>query len=82
MIEILIVEDELLTRVGLESMFRWEEYGFTVIGIAEDGRQGLKMALEHKPDIILTDIIMPGMNGIELITAVKNAGLNPRNFLF
>lgn len=78
MLKVLIVEDEILTRIGLESMLSWEQHGFTVVGIAENGQQGLDMALSLLPDIIITDIIMPKLNGIELIRAVKHAGLDPK----
>ena len=78
MLKVLIVEDELLTRIGIESMIKWEENGFTVVGIAEDGRHGLELAMEHRPDIILTDVKMPGMNGIELIKALKNTDFSPQ----
>jgi two-component system, response regulator YesN len=78
MIKVLIVEDELLTRIGIESMVPWEQYGFTVVGIAENGQQGLNMAINRQPDIIITDVMMPILNGIELMKAVGNSGLKSK----
>lgn len=71
MLKVLIVDDELLIRVGIKSLIDWEKHGFQIIGDACDGDMALKIIEKTLPDIILTDIIMPGMNGIKLIEAVK-----------
>jgi two-component system response regulator YesN len=70
MIRVLIVDDEFLVRVGIKTMINWEELGFEIVGDAENGDQALEMARELRPDLVLTDIRMPKMDGLELIRAL------------
>ncbi len=71
-IKILMVEDHKLLRVGLKAIF--EEFPtLEVIGEAEDGAQAVKLARELKPDIILMDIGLPVMNGIEATRRIKES---------
>lgn len=75
MIKVLIVDDDSLTRIGLISSIEWEENGFQVIGEAESGEEALEMCRKQVPDIMLTDISMAEMNGIELIENIKEKRL-------
>lgn len=75
MIEVLIAEDDALTRIGLQSMMAWEQYGYTIVGVAENGQDALTLAIELKPDIIITDIRMPVLDGLQLIRALKHEQL-------
>ena len=61
MLKVMIVDDEILTRIGMRSIIPWEEYGLQVVGEAEDGEQALGLAKEIVPDIVLADIMMPKM---------------------
>lgn len=70
MLKVLIVDDEMLVRVGMRSLIQWEEHGFRVIGDAADGEAALALMETEIPDIVLTDIVMPGMNGLRLIEEV------------
>jgi Response regulator containing CheY-like receiver domain and AraC-type DNA-binding domain len=65
--KVLIVDDELLMRIGLKSMIDWEEQGFRIVGEAANGKEALELAEIHKPDLIITDIKMPVMDGLDLI---------------
>lgn len=67
MLKLLIVDDELLMRIGLRSMIDWEIHGFKVIGEASNGKEALEMAVGMEPDVIITDIKMPIMDGLSLI---------------
>lgn len=67
MYKVMIVDDEVLARVGIKSLIDWGQHGFEVVGEAENGEKALKLAAETMPDIIITDIKMPMMNGVELI---------------
>lgn len=67
MYKLMIVEDELLMRVGIRSMLNWEDYGFCVTAEASNGKEALELALEKVPDLIITDIRMPVMDGLALI---------------
>lgn len=71
MLKILIVDDEKGTRDVLVKLINWAELGITCIGEAEDGVQALKIASVEKPDILITDIKMPKMNGIELVEKIR-----------
>ena len=68
-IHILIVEDQTLMRQGLRTILDLEP-GLQVVGEAASGEHGIHMALELRPDVILMDVQMPGMNGIEAIAAI------------
>ncbi|WP_246303297.1 response regulator transcription factor [Paenibacillus plantarum] len=80
MLKILIVDDEALVRIGIKSIIPWEELGFELVGEAENGKKALEMARTHSPDIILTDIKMPVMTGIELIKQLKHEN-HPAKFI-
>ena len=71
MYKIMIVDDESIIRKGLRDYINWQEYGFEVIAEAENGIVALQLARELKPDVILTDIYMPLMDGIEFSKKVK-----------
>jgi DNA-binding NarL/FixJ family response regulator len=68
-IRILLVEDQTLMRQGMKTILNLEP-GLEVVGEAADGEAGVHMALERRPDIILMDVQMPRMNGIEAIAAI------------
>jgi two-component system response regulator YesN len=71
MIKVLLVEDEKIIRIGIKMMIPWEEHGFEWIGGAEDGLEALAMIEQHRPDLIITDLMMPKMSGLELIQMLK-----------
>jgi len=75
---IIIVDDEILARVGIKSLISWHEHGFELIGECENGKKAYDMAKELVLDIIITDIKMPVMNGIDLIRALKNDGMDTK----
>ena len=64
--KLLIVEDEQATREGLKSIIDWEELGIHEIRTAANGQRGLTEARRYRPDIVLTDIRMPMMDGIHM----------------
>jgi len=76
--KILIVEDEQDFRMILQLKF--ESEGFSV-SVAADGDTGIKTAEKEKPDIILSDILMPKMDGIQMIKKLKEKG-NPAQVIF
>lgn len=67
MMNVLIVDDEMLMRIGLRSLIEWEQFGFQIIGEAANGKEALALAKQHKVDLIITDIKMPVMDGLDLI---------------
>ncbi|RSK28800.1 response regulator [Bacillus sp. HMF5848] len=67
MYKVLIVEDEDIIRKGLMYTFSWQAHDCIIIGEASNGQDGLEKILELKPDIVITDINMPIMDGIKMI---------------
>lgn len=72
MYSIMIVEDEYLVRQGIASLVDYEQFGMQVIAQAENGREAWQKFQENPADILLTDINMPQMNGIELAKLVRD----------
>lgn len=71
MIKVFLVEDELIIREGLRDIIPWQQYGFTLVGDAGDGEQALPMIRELRPDVLITDIKMPFMDGLALSSLVS-----------
>ncbi|WJE16291.1 response regulator transcription factor [Halobacillus sp. ACCC02827] len=68
---VVIVDDEMLIRQGIINYIDWESQGFRIVGEASNGKEALQLVDELHPHLLITDIVMPGMNGIELVKAVK-----------
>lgn len=68
---VVIIDDEPWTREVVKHLGRWKELGLVIAGEASDGDLGLEMVRELQPDIILTDVRMPYLNGIELIRTLR-----------
>ncbi len=66
---VLIIDDHALFRVGLKGLL--EQRNIEVVGVAADGSEGLELARSLSPDIILLDLRMPGMNGLEVLKALR-----------
>lgn len=71
MYSVLIVEDEMLVRAGIKSSIEWSKFDMAVVADADDGESAYRLYRELKPDIIITDIKMPVMDGIELIRKIR-----------
>ncbi len=71
MVKVFLVEDEIVIRENICQMVPWAEYGFELCGEAGDGEMALPLILEKKPDVLITDIRMPFMDGLELSQIVR-----------
>lgn len=71
MYTVIVADDEEEIRRGIVRKVRWEELGFRVVGEAENGAEALKMVEKLEPDLLLTDIRMPFLSGIELARSVR-----------
>ncbi len=69
--KVMIVDDEILVRVGIKSILNWEEHGYSVVCEASNGRDALEKIQQYQPDLVLTDLMMDKMDGFELISQCK-----------
>ncbi len=79
MISMFLVEDELIPREGIEENVPWAENGIDFLGSASDGELALPQILEKKPDIVLTDIRMPFMDGLSFPGSYERSCRKPRS---
>ncbi|MGN1023407.1 MAG: response regulator [Lachnospiraceae bacterium] len=70
--KVVIVDDEPIITDGLSTAIRWGDFGCEVAGKAYSGKDGLKVIREIRPDILFTDIRMPGMDGLQMVAALKS----------
>ncbi len=66
MLKVFLVEDESIVREGLRDNIPWQQYGYEFVGEASDGEMALPLIQKTKPDVLLTDIKMPFMDGLSL----------------
>lgn len=71
MLKVFLVEDESVIREGFRDKIPWEQYGFRLVGDASDGEMALPLIRKMKPDVLITDIKMPFMDGLSLSEIVK-----------
>ena len=71
MISVLLVDDEVLVKVGLKSLVNWEDHGYSIVAEGENGEQGVELYKRYRPDLVITDIMMHPMNGIEMMREIK-----------
>lgn len=70
MYRFLIIDDEPVVREGIATTINWHAHGFELVGVCRDGREGLQALEELRPDVVMTDICMPFVDGLELAAAV------------
>ncbi|MBO9605761.1 MAG: response regulator, partial [Paenibacillaceae bacterium] len=71
MYKVMLVEDEILVRVGLKSMIQWNDFNMEVVADEENGQAALDSFRNLRPEIVITDIVMPMMNGTQLISEIR-----------
>ena len=71
MLKIFLAEDEVIVRETIKRMIPWENLGFELVGEAADGEMALPLLLRQKPDLLITDIKMPFMDGLTLAKVAK-----------
>lgn len=76
MLRMLIVDDERAIREALRIFLDWDSLGIEIIGLYRNGAEAFDAMLDDYPDIVLTDVMMPGLNGIELIARAHGAGMS------
>lgn len=73
MLKVLIVDDDFVMRSNLRAIVDWEQYGFEICGEATNGKNAIQLIEELLPAIVITDMSMPVMNGVDLIKYIKSA---------
>ena len=71
MYQVLFAEDELLVRLGLQNSIPWEKYNMKLVAQADNGIEAFEKFLQIRPDVVITDIRMEGMDGFELIQKIR-----------
>ena len=74
MMKVVVVEDEALVRRGIVLAVDWAAVDCAVVGEAADGQEGLELIRQCKPELIVTDIKMPRMDGIEMVRRLRAEG--------
>jgi len=70
-IKVIVVDDEYIVRKGLMATVNWKKFNMEVVADATNGQKGWEMFIEHTPEVVITDIVMPEQNGIELARKIK-----------
>ena len=78
MLKLVIADDERVIRQSLYTMIDWEALGISVVGLCQNGVEAYEAILDEYPDLVLTDIKMPGLTGLELIAKAHEAQLDTR----
>lgn len=76
MYKLLIIDDEYLVRLGLKETISWDTYNIEIVGEAKNGQEGLEKIEALSPDIVILDIKMPVMDGLEVVKALQNVEKN------
>lgn len=72
MLKVVIIDDEPIIVEGLSRSVPWEKWGCQVVASAESGEEGRKVIQEYRPDILISDICMPGVDGLTMIAGLKS----------
>lgn len=78
MYKLILAEDEEDVREGIIAQIDWEQYGFEVVEQAENGREAAEAVDRHMPDVVVTDIQMPFMNGLQLAEWIRSRHPNTK----
>lgn len=78
---VIVADDEEIIRTGVVELIPWERFGYEVVGDAEDGEDALALIQELRPDVVITDIKMPFLTGIDLLKEIKKMPEPPYTIL-
>ena len=77
MYKVLIVDDELIARIGLKKTINWAQYGFEVAADADNATTAMELCRKLRPDVVITDICMEPISGLKLIENLQKENLFP-----
>lgn len=72
--KVMVVDDEIMVRMGMRSIVDWGALGYHLVGDASNGKEALEKIEKYQPDIVFTDLVMEPMDGLELIAACRERG--------
>lgn len=72
MFKVVIIDDEPIIVEGLSRVIKWEKYDCEIVGTAYDGNEGMELIEEKNPDIVFSDIAMPGIQGLQMIAGLRD----------
>lgn len=81
MLKLIIADDERMIRESISSLIDWNSLGIELIGTCRDGIEAYHMILDESPDIVMTDIRMPGLSGLELVERISQADMDTQFIL-
>ena len=81
-IRVLLADDEAAIRNGLQNAIPWEQYHAKVVAVASNGQEALDLINSYRPDLVIIDIKMPQLDGLEVIRRTKSAGITCRFLIF
>ncbi|WP_320945686.1 response regulator, partial [Enterocloster bolteae] len=76
MLKLVIADDEKIIRETIRNFIDWQSIGIEVVGVCSNGVEAYETILDYYPDIVLTDIKMPGFSGLELVKKIKEIDNN------
>lgn len=76
MYSVMVIEDEAYIRNGLKALIPWEKHGFVIAALVENGFHALEMMTDTHYDVVLTDIRMPRMDGLELVCSMRQRNIS------
>lgn len=78
MLHVILIDDEPLIRNGLQKMFSWEDFHMEISAVFPNGSLAFEYIQTHPVDLVITDIKMPVMTGIDFMTACRNHGIKTK----
>ena len=82
MLKVILIDDEIVILQGLKKLIDWSKLELEIVGEAMDGLEGLSLIEEVRPDIVISDITMPNLNGIEMLKAINEKNYDLKNLVF
>ena len=78
---VLLADDDYLILQNLQKLIDWNKCGFRIIGTASNGKEAVKLIKKEHPAVLITDVIMPVMNGLELVSQVRKETMGQQEVL-